>query len=373
VKSSDPDRLDAPASLSQRAALAFALADDSRDIRTLALAVSGGSDSMALLALAADHARTAGNLRLVCVTVDHGLRPEAAEEARAVARASQALGVSHETLTWTRTSKAPAGQAEARRARHALLASWAAGQGIKRIALGHTRDDRLETFLMRARQGSGWYGLAGPMPSSPSPVWPEGDGITLLRPLLSFRREELRDELRARGIGWIEDPSNANDRFERVRMRDLIQLMDAGRCDRVIGMMDRLVMLRAAVMAQAHGLLAELEARSSGEQAIALAVRERVSGEAWRRFIEAMVMTAGGGETAPRTDALARLVERIGRHDPDLDRGATLGGAQIRVRDGAMLTFGRAPPRRGETAAKSAGWDRAGHLLAPPDMRLLGI
>lgn len=373
MKSSPPDRPDAPTSLTQRAAQAFALADGGSDDRTLALAVSGGSDSIALLALAADHARAAGNLRIVCVTVDHGLRPEAAEEARAVARTSAALGVPHETLTWTRSSETPVGQAEARRARHALLAQWAGKNGISRIALGHTREDRLETFLMRARQGSGWYGLAGPMPSSASPVWPEGDGVTLLRPLLAFRREELRGELSGRRIGWIDDPSNANDRFERVRMRGLIHRMDAARCDRIIGMMDRLAMLRAAVMAEAHSLAQGLQSLSLGERAIALTAREKVSAEAWRRVVEAMVMTAGGSEAPPRTDALARLVERIEREDPALDRGVTLGGASIRVRAGALLTFSRAPPRRGETTAKPDGWARAGRLLAPPDLRLLAI
>jgi len=195
----------------------------------------------------------------------------------------------------------------------------------------------------------------------------------LLRPLLAFGRAELRGELTARGIGWIEDPSNANERFERVRMRGLIARMEPGQPDRIIRILDTLATLRAAVMAEAHGLLPDLQLQASGEQAIALSARDRVSGEAWRRFIEAMVMAAGGREAPPRTDALARLVERIGQRDPMLDRGTTLGGAGIRVRDGGLLTFGRAPPRRSEPVPEPPRWDRAQRLLAPPDLRLLAI
>ncbi len=328
---------------------------------------------MALLVLAADHARAAGYAGITAATVDHGLRPEAATEALRVQRACEAMGVAHEILTWTPNASGHVGQERARIARHALLASWARRRGIAHVALGHTRDDRLETFLMRARQGSGWYGLAGPMPAAPCPAWPEGEGITLVRPLLAMGREDLRDELRSRRLPWIDDPSNANTRFERVRMRTLAAALSPQHRDRIIAIMNHLAILRTAVQAQAHALLAQLQPGTDNEQVIALGAKDQVGAEAWRRFIEAMVMTAGGGAGPPRADALARLVARISAADPDLARGVTLGGAIIRVRNGACLAFGNAPPRRGEPAPAATVWNRAGQLLAPADLALLTI
>jgi tRNA(Ile)-lysidine synthase len=328
---------------------------------------------MALLALAADHARAAGYAGVIAATVDHGLRPEAADEALRVARACAALGIEHETLRWIRDVSAPVGQERARLARHALLADWARRRGIAHVALGHTRDDRIETFLMRARQGSGWYGLAGPMPTAPSPAWPEGEGVTLVRPLLAFGREELRTELGEREIAWIDDPTNANTRFERVRMRTLAAAMTTEQRGRIVAIMDRLAILRTSVQAQAYGLLSELQPAANGEQAIALSVQDRAGVEAWRRFIEAMVMAAGQSAAPPRTDALARLVERIAAGDPALARGVTLGGALIRVRKGGMLAFVQAPPRRGEAAPGAPAWNRAAALLCPANLAILAI
>lgn len=328
---------------------------------------------MALLVLAADYARAAGYAGIIAATVDHGLRPEAAGEALRVQQACEAMGVAHDTLTWAPDADGPVGQERARLARHALLAGWARRRGISHVALGHTRDDRIETFLMRARQGSGWYGLAGPMPIAPSPAWPEGEGVVLVRPLLAFGREELRAELGARGVDWIDDPSNASTRFERARMRALAAAMAPAQRDRIIGIMDRLAIIRTATQAQAHGMLAELQPGGGGEQVIALAVKDRVGAEAWRRFIEALVMTAGGGAAPPRADALARLVARIAAGDPELARGVTLAGAGIRVREGALLAFSQAPPRRGEPAPAATVWSRAGRLLAPADLTMLAI
>src|SRR5262249_18952323 len=146
--------------------------------------------------------------------------PEAKDEAQQVGQVCAGLGVAHAVLAWKRPPKSgPVAQAEARQARHGLLARWAREAGAAGIALGHTRDDRCETFLVRARAGSGWQGWAGPLPLAPSPVWREGRGMALARPLLAFGREELRDHLRAQRVEWIDDPSNTADRFERVRVR----------------------------------------------------------------------------------------------------------------------------------------------------------
>ena len=128
-----------------------------------------------------------------------------------------------------------------------------ARHGIAVIALGHTRDDRIETFLMRARQGSGWHGLAGPLPSGPSPVWPEGRGLRLIRPLLAFGREDLRAELRQRaalpGSRILRTrPSGSNGcgcaRWPGAWMRKPRR--------QALRVMDSLAQMRAAVLAEAR-------------------------------------------------------------------------------------------------------------------------
>ncbi|MFT3721950.1 MAG: tRNA lysidine(34) synthetase TilS [Hyphomonadaceae bacterium] len=336
----------------------------------MGIAVSGGSDSMALLVLAAEAAAKAG-VTLKAATVDHGLRPEAAEEARIVRDFCRRLDVDHVTLRWKRDSEDPVSQDRARRARHRLLAEWAERAGAGVVALGHTRDDRLETFLMRVRQGSGWHGLAGLLPTGFSPVWPEGRGLKVIRPLLAFGREELREDLRARGIVWIEDPSNEAAKFERVRMRKLLERMDVRTQARALKVMDGLMEMRRSVAAEAQRLLQQVKT-ADGVASLPLAARDAAGAEAWLRFVEAMVMSAGGAAGPPRREALARLVSRIATREPGLERGVTLAGAAIRLRKGA-LAFSQAPPRRDEAPRPGPDWDRAGQLLTMPELRMLAV
>jgi tRNA(Ile)-lysidine synthase len=333
------------------------------DEDTVGLAVSGGSDSLALLVMAADWARSRKK-RIAAATVDHGLRPEAADEARAVAAICEGLGVPHSILTWRRERDGAVAQAEARRARHVLLAEWAHGAGVAALALGHTRDDRIETFLMRARQGSRWHGLAGPLPSAPSPVWPEGRGLRLVRPLLALGREELKDELRGRRVDWMNDPSNEATRFERVRMRGLTQRMDDGALAKAVRVMDGLIQMRAAVAAEARSGLASV-AMEAAEAKIDVKAMSAMGVEARQRLVEALVMAAGGAEARPRSEALERVVSALARGGAGLAGGVTLAGAWIRVRRGDVVISG-APPRRGEAAGIGPAWDRAGALLGDP-------
>lgn len=181
---------------------------------TIGVAVSGGSDSVALLVVL-----HAAGMSLRAVTVNHNLRPEAAEEARAVAHLCMGLGIPHDTLVW---NERPEGnvQAAARAARSGLIAAWAARHGIGTVALGHTLDDQAETVLMRLRRGSGVDGL-----SAMRPIKRRG-GVVWWRPLLELRREALRNHLRARGVDWIDDPSNEDEKFERVRTRKALETLE---------------------------------------------------------------------------------------------------------------------------------------------------
>ena len=341
----------------------------------LVMAVSGGSDSMAMLALAQEIAALDCSLTLMAVTVDHGLRPEAAAEATYVGKVCAEMGVPHSIVKWEREATGAVSQAEARIARHGVLARWADKNEVGQIALAHTRDDRLETFLMRARQGSGWYGLCGLTPYAFSPAWPEGAHLRLFRPLLAFGREELRDYLCAREIAWVEDPSNQSSRYERVRMRRLLERVSPGAKQQAINAMDRLAELRMATAEAAFRLAVDHVSEVYDRADIHLDARDLVSREAWRRFIDAMVLAAGGSLRPLRGDALDRLLERIARRDPAMLRGVTLGGAHIHIRKGALLTFRRAPPRGGKWTEddEPPDWSRASQLLCPSNLGSLWV
>jgi tRNA(Ile)-lysidine synthase len=180
----------------------------------IGVAVSGGSDSLALL-----HAAHAAGLAPEAVTVDHGLRPEAAEEAAHVAGLCRGLGVPHEVLRWEGWDGRGNLQDHARQNRYALIAAWAKARGLPSVALGHTMDDQAETLLMRLAREAGVEGLA-----SMRLVF-ERDGARFDRPFLFDRRADLRAYLEAMGVSWIEDPSNEDESFGRVRMRRAMEVL----------------------------------------------------------------------------------------------------------------------------------------------------
>lgn len=178
----------------------------------LGVAVSGGSDSLALMHLLAQWAAPRG-VRLFVATVDHGLRPGSADEAAGVAGAARALGLAHDTLLWQGWRGQGNLQDQARQARYGLLADWAKKQGLAAVALGHTLDDQAETVLMQLTRAAGVDGLAA------MPARRARHGVDFVRPLLGIGRAALRQWLGARGHGWVDDPSNADPRFHRVQLR----------------------------------------------------------------------------------------------------------------------------------------------------------
>jgi tRNA(Ile)-lysidine synthase len=204
---------------------AAALFADLQSCNALVLAVSGGPDSTALALLAAGwRAQLEHGPRLVAVTIDHGLRPESADEAKAVKRFAQVLGIEHRIRRWTGQKPATGIQTAARQARYALLAAVSRKVGARYVLTAHTRDDQAETVLIRLSRGSGLGGLAGMSRLSPLP----GDReITLVRPFLGLPKARLLATLEGAKISFVHDPSNEDPRFTRPRYRKIMPLLAA--------------------------------------------------------------------------------------------------------------------------------------------------
>jgi tRNA(Ile)-lysidine synthase len=184
------------------------------------LAVSGGPDSLALLLMATIWSRDSGT-PVFAATVDHGLRPDAAEEAAYVGEVSAALGVPHAVLTWRGPHPKTRIQELAREARYRLLSEHARSVGADVLMTAHHADDQAETILFRLLHGSGVAGLAGIREET------QAYGLTLARPLLHLRKAELEQVCNAHSVRFIRDPSNIDPRYARTAMRRLTALLEA--------------------------------------------------------------------------------------------------------------------------------------------------
>lgn len=278
-----------------------------------ALAYSGGGDSHALLCLASHWARLQKRT-LHAFIVDHALRPGSHDEARHALEAAQRLGARADILTWQGDKPASGVQAAARATRHCLIAGAARKAGIAAILLAHSRDDQNETIWMRLKAGGGWRGCAGMEPISPSPVWPEGRGLRLYRPLLNESRSDLRAYLRERGEDWVEDPSNEDPQFERIVIRRrLAELAEAG------GEVHRLGqiadgfrgVLRHERLAAARLAVRGVSLASWGGARLDHAAIVASSSVVRTQLLTALSQAVSGREATPRREAVQRLAEGL--------------------------------------------------------------
>jgi tRNA(Ile)-lysidine synthase len=291
----------------------------------LAVAVSGGRDSVALAVLA-DQWLGERQGRVLALVVDHGLRPESAGEAQSTRERLAALGIEAETLVWSGAKPATRIQQAAREARYRLLFEACRRHGILHLLTAHHAGDQAETLAMRAARASGPDGLAG------MPALVEHRDARLLRPLLPVPRARLTATLQARGIGWIDDPSNEDRRFERVRVRQ-----DGGAAPEPTGgraARDREV---------AQAALRTLEVAPEGVALDQLVVSE-LSKEIAGRLLGRVVQAVAGGAYPPKRERLERAAARISQaqgHGQDRgqdrdksgkSRDFTLSGCQLMLR-----------------------------------------
>lgn len=221
------------------------------------LAVSGGADSTALMWLAAQwRKRLKGGPKLVAVTVDHGLRKEARDEARDVKRLAASLDITHETLRWSGTKPSRGIPAAARDARYSLLAKIARKNRARHILTAHTRDDQAETVLMRLVRGSGVSGLAGMRGGVRFDI-ADGEFVVLMRPLLGIAKARLVATLDAAKIPYVDDPTNRDATFTRARLRMSMPILaqEGLTAERLVLLADRLHRAELALYATTNAAL----------------------------------------------------------------------------------------------------------------------
>jgi len=296
----------------------------------IAAAVSGGADSLALAVLLHDWARPLGG-HVTALSVDHGLRPEAAAEARFVARTLEPLGLAHQTLRWRGAKPGANISAAARRARYDLLSRRCVYRELLHLALGHHLDDQAETFLLRLGRGSGLDGLSAMAPIVELPE------LRLLRPLLGLPKVRLEATLRARGLNWIEDPTNRDPAQARARLRPLLPgLATEGRtAARLAAAARHLGRARAALEGElARILVRAVTLDGAGFARVDPAPLAAAPRELGLRALARVLITVGGAEYGPRLESLERLYGRI---SAGLTAGATLGGCRVLPRRDGLL------------------------------------
>ncbi len=320
----------------------------------LAVAVSGGPDSLALTLLAAAWAGTGGR-RITALTVDHGLRLESAAEASQVGDWLGARGIAHHVLRWRGAKPATRIQATARAERYRLLLGWCRRHRVHDLLVGHQLEDQAETLLMRLTRGSGLDGWAAMAPVSAL------DGVRLLRPLLDVSTARLRATLQRRGQPWLEDPSNTDPRFTRTRAGQALAQLAAGHllAGRLGGTAARLARARRALDATADALLAAaVTIAPAGYARIDSAALFAAPDEIALRALARALTCVSGAWSPPRLERLEHLHEEL--RECRAPGGRTLHGCRVLVRPGELLVCREARRIQAPlplTAGKACLWD----------------
>jgi tRNA(Ile)-lysidine synthase len=287
----------------------------------LAVAVSGGADSVALVLLADRWAGKRGGF-VVALTVDHGLRSESSAEALAVGEFLAGRGIAHRVLNWIGDKPRADVQAAARRARYRLLLDWCAANGVLHLLLGHHQDDQAETLLLRLGRGSGVDGLSAMAPVTARPQ------ARLLRPLLAFSRARLEATVTQAGEPWIDDPSNRSAVYRRSRLRRLMPDLAAEGLDaaRLAATAGRLARARDALEGATAGLAVRaVQLHPGGFARLDRTMLGTAPAEIALRLLARLCRTLSGGAFPPRLERLEGLL------------GALVDGVAVRRTSGGCL------------------------------------
>lgn len=327
---------------------------DCRTAPAIILAVSGGPDSVAMMWLAARWRRALKRgPRLVAITVDHGLRKEAAREASEVKKLAKTLAIEHQTLRWRGTKPTTGVPAAARDARYRLLTRAARTHGATHILTAHTRDDQAETFLMRLSRGSGLAGLGAMARLSPR------DGVVLARPLLDVPKGRLLATLDKAKIGFADDPTNRDRSFTRPRFRALMPALAAEGCDarNLARLATRLARANASLEIMADGAERFLAARDGSAAPSSVTAADfdaqafiSLPDEIRVRLLMRAVNRIGheGPAEFGKVEVLVAALDAVVRNGAASGRASfkqTLAGALIAVTKG-RISIAPAPPRR---------------------------
>jgi tRNA(Ile)-lysidine synthase len=322
---------------------------DWKAVPAIVLAVSGGPDSVAMMWLMARWRRAMGKgPNLLAVTIDHGLRPEAAREARGVKHLAKSLELPHRTLRWSGAKPKTGLPAAARDARYRLLAKAARAAGATHVLTAHTRDDQAETLLMRMARGSGIAGLSGIARQS------QRDGVVLVRPLLQIPKARLLATLKRAKVGFADDPTNRDANFTRPRLRALMpalaeQGFDARNLTRLAA---RLARANAALEILADGAerylaLGERDPHAGFDARAFAALAEEIRLRLLLRRIGRVGYEGPAelGKVEALLAALDRAVAATGGAKRRIGLKQTLAGALVSLVDG-RIRIEPAPPRR---------------------------
>lgn len=312
----------------------------------LLVAVSGGPDSVALLALLAEWAREPGRPVLHAATVDHGLRADSGEEASGVAVLCERLGVPHRILRWDGSKPRTGLQERARAARYGLLGDEALRLGGATLVTAHTQEDQAETLLMRMAHGSGPSGLAGM-----KGLMRKG-AVLLARPLLDVQKARLVATAQARNLPFVTDPSNGDPRFERVRWRSLMPgLADAGlSAERLALLARRIARLDEVAVLRAKAVLPDVRLPAGAAPVLRLrfdALLAEPEEIVLRVVALALEEIGGEGGAAPRLERLEACVEALARAAQERVRATrTLSGCVLALGADGVLSIRREGLRR---------------------------
>ena len=326
----------------------------------IAVAVSGGPDSLALCLLAGRWAEARGGT-VAALTVDHRLRPESGAEAAQVRRWLAARAIAHRTLRWRAAPRTGATQAEARAARLALLTGWCRRAGVLHLLLGHQREDQAETALQRLAHGSGIDGLAAMAPVRLA-LEPAGGGVRLLRPLLSVSAEALAATLAHLNQPWIDDPTNRDTGHARPRLAAALTQLEAEGlgASRLARVATRAADDRAALDGVCTDLLVgSAHPSPAGFVTLDLAALHRAPPALALRALGRAVTAVSGAPHPPRQERLTRLAQRLRGSNA---KASTLGGCRVVPQRGGRVLVCREPAAASETLSlepgESALWDR---------------